>query len=540
MSEQLPEQRNRATIRDYLATLRRRKFVILGVIILAAAIAGGLSATQHKSYTATATLEALDPSQSAGYADLQQADVNLTTETSAQLAQIATKTPIVAAIKRRLNLPDSLDTIRSKLSLSEDQQSNYVLLTATGSTPTAAVDLANTAADEVARIANQEIRSQFAAVAAADRAKAASLLNAFAGRRYGQLSPLQQAQFQTNSNEANQLGTLAARIEAFSNVVSVAQVQSDATPPTSPSSPHPVSTALLGAVVGLILGLLLTWFLESLDRRLRRPDEAEQILGLPIVGAVPTGDLGKVPGAAAEALRLTSFRMLRTNMRFLAEKEGDPPRSILVTSALSEEGKTTVAFGLAMSAAAAGVSTLLIEADVHRPVHAKRLGVSYGPGLADYLRGGLSPSQILQSYAFADESGAKTNGSSRGKPSLTCITAGNVESFPAAELGSEKFANVIAEVSRVYELIVIDTAPLLAVPETLEMTQLVDAVVFCARLGRTTVEQGRNARESLARVPGRPVGLVITDVDPGVGGYYGYTYAYDYSATEKAGAAKPA
>jgi Mrp family chromosome partitioning ATPase len=90
---------------------------------------------------------------------------------------------------------------------------------------------------------------------------------------------------------------------------------------------------------------------------------------------------------------------------------------------------------------------------------------------------------------------------------------------------------MITEVSRVYDLVVIDTAPMLAVPETPEMMALVDAVVFCARLGRTTVEQARNVRTALARLPERPTALVLTDLDPGIGGYYGYTYSYDYSAS---------
>jgi Mrp family chromosome partitioning ATPase len=314
--------------------------------------------------------------------------------------------------------------------------------------------------------------------------------------------------------------------------------------PTSPSGPHPATNILLGAVVGLLLGLLVTWFLESFDRRLRRPDETESLLGMPVVGVIQKGGLGK-PATAddSDGDGIAAYRMLRTNVRFLAPERGTPPRTVMVTSAVSEEGKTTVAMGLALSSAAAGLNTLLIEADTHRPAHAKRLGLATGPGIADFLQDGLTPDKVLQVYPFAEQIvGARSNGNAaNGKVSkLTCITAGNVSAFSGDALGSQRFADVINEVKQVYDLVVIDTAPLLAVAETSEIASFVDALVFCVRLGKTTAEQARAARAALARLPQRPAGLVLTDLQRNVGGYYGYGYGYQYGpdkATLKGAAA---
>jgi capsular exopolysaccharide synthesis family protein len=314
--------------------------------------------------------------------------------------------------------------------------------------------------------------------------------------------------------------------------VTVAQVTSTASLPSSPSGPHPISNVILGGIAGLVLALLVTWILESVDRRLRRPDEAEAVLGLPYVGAVPAGALGQTPGGKGDAMSIPAFRMIRTNLRFLASAgESHDLRSILVTSPMSGEGKTTVSLGLALSAAASGLNTLLIEADVHRPVHAQRLGLASGPGLADYLRGGLSPGEILQTYRFVEPSpgvnGATPNGSGS---TLTCITAGSVASVAAAQLGSERFANILAEVTKVYDLVVIDSAPLLAVAETSEMVALVDAVAVCVRIGTTTVEHARAARAAFERLPAKPKGLVLTDLPRDIAGYYGYSYGYADSA----------
>jgi Mrp family chromosome partitioning ATPase len=93
---------------------------------------------------------------------------------------------------------------------------------------------------------------------------------------------------------------------------------------------------------------------------------------------------------------------------------------------------------------------------------------------------------------------------------------------------------MLAEVREAYDVVVIDTAPLLAVAETSEIVSLVDAVVFCLRLGATSVEQARAARAALDRLPGRPTGLVLTDLERDIGGYYGYAYEYA-SASETAG-----
>jgi Mrp family chromosome partitioning ATPase len=169
-------------------------------------------------------------------------------------------------------------------------------------------------------------------------------------------------------------------------------------------------------------------------------------------------------------------------------------------------------------------------------VHAKRLGLNPGPGLTDYLVDGLTPDRVLQVHTFADPAAHNMNGHSNGRtPKLTCITAGNVGSFSGDALGSQRFSEMLAEVRQVYDLVVIDSAPLLAVAETSEMISFVDAIVFCVRLGHTTVEHVKAARSALERLPNRLGGLVVTDLSPQLGGYYGYGYGYDDTSDGKSG-----
>jgi Mrp family chromosome partitioning ATPase len=531
------EERHRATMRDYLLAFRRRMWVILGVMVIGGAVAGALAASQSKTYTAQASLEAQPPSQSIALAGILQANQQLPAETSAQLQQTATRVAVLQQVKQQLHLTASIDQIRSNISLSIDAQSSFVLVDGTASTASGAAALTNAVANAVVGISNAEIQAQYAGYARAAAANAKSILTPFAGKNYSQLSASQQTQYQQLFQQAATQQQNAARLTTASKVVTVAQVASPAGLPSGPSGPHLVLNVILGLVVGLLLGLIVTWFLESFDRRLRRPDETEALIGLPVIGVVPTRALGRAPGREKDSASIGTFRMLRTNVRFLGPDRSKAPRAILVTSAMSAEGKTTVAMGLALSSAAGGLNTLLIEGDVHRPVHAERLGLNFAPGLADYLRDGLTPDKILQVKTFVGATGESTsNGHApNGRTAkLTCITAGDVEGFSGDALASQRFAEMVNEVKQVYDLVVIDSAPLLQVAETSEMFALVDAVAFCARLGHTTTEQLKAARTALSRLPDKLTGLVITDLPPNLGGYYGYGYdeQYGYTASE--------
>ncbi|HWE34666.1 MAG TPA: Wzz/FepE/Etk N-terminal domain-containing protein [Solirubrobacteraceae bacterium] len=532
----MTEERHHATLRDYGYALRRRKFVIIGIALVAALAAAGLTFTQKKTYTAESSLQALNPAQTAALAGVLESNQELATETSAQLAQTVTRSNVITAVKQQLHLSGTVSDITSNITTSIDPQSNFVLVDATAHTPAGAANLATALAKTVADITNSQVQDQYARQAKQTQKAAQGLLLPFRGIKASQLTGATLQAFENVQAQASTEQQNAGKLETLSQVAQVTQVEALPSIPTSPSGPHPGTNIVLGVVVGLLLGLLVTWFLESLDRRLRRPDETESLLGMPVVGVVPQGQLGKPPTADdKEGNTIAAFRMLRTNVRFLAPDRGVPPRAVLVTSSVSEEGKTTVAMGLALSSAAAGLNTLLIEADTHRPAHAKRLGIAPAPGIADFLNDNLTPDKVLQVYPFAEQAAGasgQTNGHSNGQvQKLTCITAGNASAFSGDALGSQRFADVVNEVKQVYDLVVIDSAPLLAVAETSELVSFVDAIVFCVRLGTTTAEQVRAARAALARLPHRMGGLVLTDVRRNVGGFYGY--GYDYSYAEK-------
>ena len=154
--------------------------------------------------------------------------------------------------------------------------------------------------------------------------------------------------------------------------------------------------------MGLLIGLLVVYLWDSIDRRLSSADEVEREFGYEVIGRVRDEALGQSPTAverdrAVEPRDWEQFRILRRNLDFLGSNGA--PRTIAVTSASPEEGKTTVACFMAFATAAAGKRTLLIECDLRRPVLAQRLGIKSAPGVSDFVNGTAQPSAVLQAFS---------------------------------------------------------------------------------------------------------------------------------------------
>jgi Mrp family chromosome partitioning ATPase len=529
----LNDEPRQSTISDSLAFLRERWSIVVGAAAITVAVAVGLSLTQDRVYSAEASLRAKDAAEELTIAGLQSVNGELPAQVAAQAAQTAAREAVLRRVKNELGLKESTEAIRSDIAAEQDPTSNLVIVTGEASTAQGAADLTNATANAIAVVTNRDARQRYSDLAARLRQQS-NQLGEKLPENFESLSEAGQSAFQNIVRQQQVLGEQAARLEALSTVSDLVQVIEPATTPSSPSSPKPLRSGVLGLIVGLVIGLIAAWVARSLDRRLRRTEEVEEVLGFPLVGAIARGKLGGSPVGTSpdeeHVARMDAFRMLRNNVRFLGGS--DPPRSILVTSSLPEEGKTTVSIGIALAAAASGLRTLLVEADFHRPVHADRLGLSPGPGLADYLRGGVDPHDVLQIHRFVDPAVAYASNGSEGQlteAALVCLTAGNLGTLSTEVIGSGRFSEFISKVQRAYDLVVIDSAPLLLVSETLQMVQFVDAVAFCVRLGQTTADQARAGRDALARVPDRLTALVLTDISAADHSGYSYSsYAYNY------------
>ncbi len=375
------------TLRDHLRVLRRHVWLIAATTVLAAIVAVALSATQPKMYTASATINFVDPlsySGIVGGGGSQQPQATLAATGSSRLTQVQT----LAQVQTLLSTSQSIDQLRNAI-ISKTDPSSFVV--------TVAAQARN--ASFAARLVNADVY-----VTKQEADAAASTLFAKVALNYeSQLRGLSPSQ-RSNGLITSALYDNFARARALSRGgATAAQITSSAQPPGSPSSPKPVEDGIIGGFLGLIVGLLIAAVREAFDRRLAGPSEIESQLGLPLLAHVREESLGKMKNAGGvaeiEALDLEAFRILRTNLSFL--NKDNPPRTVVVTSARPEEGKTTVASSLAFASAAAGRRTMLVECDLRRPQFANRLGIVASPGLGDYLIGAARPQEVVRTLPVA-------------------------------------------------------------------------------------------------------------------------------------------
>jgi Mrp family chromosome partitioning ATPase len=513
------------TLRDYLRVLRSHRLLIIGVTIAFATAAFVVSSLQEKEYTAETSLSFRDIGQDLSLIGEASIPELAPDQRAAINADRVTRPEVANRVRRQLGTDLTTDQIQDAITTQVGARTSLVIIQATADNPEFAARLANAYGEEVQAADADEVRTRIDNVIAGLR----SNLKKVKGET-DQAALLTQ---QVNQNQIAQLET----VRELANPVEVAR---PAEVPSEPSSPRTTRNTVLGAIVGLAFGLLGAFMRDSLDRRLRKTEEVQSELKLPVIGRVPADALGEVGfanGSAGEAEdHLEAFRVIRANLEFL--QADNPIRTVLVTSGRPEEGKSTVAMAIAGASAVAGKRTLLVECDLRRPCFADRLGIDDEPGLTDYLVGQAEPADVLQVVKLISPSTGNGDresggaGAAVGQANLVCITAGSAAPLPAELLGSQKFEDFLSKVSTAYDLVVIDTSPILSVVDALEVVPQVDGLVVCVRLARTTREEARAAREALGHLPGRPTGVVVTGVRADDEAYYGYHYG-SYGAEDR-------
>jgi capsular exopolysaccharide synthesis family protein len=461
---------------DYVRIVRSNLLLIVGMAALFAAAAYLYSDRAEDEYRAEASLLFREPRQDVDTIGVATAVRQSPEQRAAIGAQTVTRPEVTEAVKAQLNRKDLGVAISARV----ETRSMLVVIQGVSSDPRAAARVANAYARQTVRISQREFEKEIDRLIRTARKQ----FRSFDDSR----EPLIRAE---NAR-------LLARLRSLRAVGQPVQVTRRASPPAAPFAPKPRRNALLALVLGLTLGLIAAFARAAADRRLRRTDDIERVSGLPILGQLTDRQRYALPGRRRrrEALRLEAARVLRTNVEHLDPDR--PLRTILVTSSLPDEGKTTVSRALATASALAGRRTLLVEGDLRRPELAKELGIEHRPGLSELLAGDAELDKVGQQVAAGH--GA----------SYTTIVAGAAARHPADLLASDALSPVLAELAAHYDTVVIDSSPLLPVGDTLEVVPHVDAVLVCVRSGRTSEDELTASRETLARLPKRPSGIVLT------------------------------
>jgi capsular exopolysaccharide synthesis family protein len=335
--------------------------------------------------------------------------------------------------------------------------------------------------------------------------------------------------------------------------------------PGSPVSPRPTKTIPLGLLGGLAVGLVLVFGIDALDRSIKTVDQAESIVGLPVFAAVPeTSDEGrltrfkrqskKVFGASnyrvvvetPESPAAEAFRNLRAALSLLGP---ETERKVsLFTSALPNEGKSFTSANYSLALAQQGYRVLLVDGDLRRPTLHKifRLGAisnnsdeDSALGVMDCLLGEADVASAARQIPageiqIVDENIALTGNTLTATGGQLSVLAGGRRSpNPAEILAGPFFGQLIAEAATLFDRVVIDSAPILAVSDTLLMTPHVQTLCIVVRAAKTPRQAVCRAISLLAKSGIRPAGLVLNRLrrSGGVGYYYHYS-SHGYGAEE--------
>ena len=528
-----PATHEHSDLREFLVLLRRHTLLIAFVAIATAGVAFLLSVRMAKQYTAGTTLLYSATSTTTG----TDADP---TRAIATIVGIAQSNTVLAPIAAHYKL--SMQSLKNSVNVTGDTTSDLLKITATSGSPAKAALLANS-------IAQSLIASRLAHLKALLQAQVGALqqqLQTFAGK----VDPRSLA---AASAVRAQLAEARAQLTVSNPDLSVL---TSAATPAGPSSPHPTRNAAIGLVVGLVLGILLGALRDRLDRRTRAIDEVEAVYRAPMLGMVPFTKR-RAPRAelladfSGSGLLADAYRTIRTNLSLFRLNSSDST-IVVITSAVAGEGKSAVAANLAHALSVTGKNVLVVSADLHNPTLHEYFGLSAtdtpapaplqridatraarttpsktASGLVQVLAGDVTLSEAVRIIPLTQRE--RSSGGS-----LALLANSSTFFDPAALFSSGQMNRFLQQAKQKYNVIVLDTPPLLVNADAALLAQSADVLVMVARLNHLTRNQARRAVRVMSATRIAPTGIIVTgDMDePSYG--YGYRYAAEKFETEEA------
>jgi tyrosine-protein kinase len=485
-----------AGVLAYTRIARRRAVLILLTAVLVGAVAMGVSTLQAKRYEATAALLFRPAQAGQALADSRAAGV-----ASDPYRDAATNVELVS-------LPEIARRAAGPLRSTTDDVAHHIRVQAKGQSDVVEIVADAPRAGVAQRLANTYASTFIGFRRETDRAGILETQR-LVDRKRAELAPAERngPRGRSLADRSDQLAVLASLQTGNAELVQ------SATLPSSPASPRPLRNGVLGAILGLVVGFVLAVARERLDRRLRDDEEIEGVAALPVLGRIANARSLKRTGRAALA-DLEPFRLLHANLRYRNVQQ--PIRSVLVTSPATEDGKSVVAANLAAAAASVGARALLIEADFHRPVMARRYELDPSVGLSSVAAGHVALGKAVQEVEVdVGDDGAAF--------AMQVLVAGTPPRSAADLLGSGGMARLLHQDTYGYDLVVIDTPPMAMVADAAPLVRDVDCVLLVARPGHTPARALRRLREQLADLGPSLLALVIDGIEePDAVAHYAY------------------
>ncbi|HXH35548.1 MAG TPA: polysaccharide biosynthesis tyrosine autokinase [Plantibacter sp.] len=459
-------------LKDYLRIFRHRWLLIVAIMAGGAALAHGYTLVTTPVYQSTAQLfVAVKSGDSVG--DLNQGNTFAQSRVSSYII-LATGSSVRNMVAERLDVePESLI---GKISATNPARSVLINLSAVADDPVVAARIANTAAQVLIDLVGD--------VESGDT-----------------VTP------EVSAREGSPVGL--THVE-------------QATASSAPIAPNTLQNLAVGILLGLAGGIGSALLIEVLDTRLRGRSAIEKLTDVSVLGAfaVESADAPQLTLGSTEnfSRRAENFRQLRTHLQFASIDGG--LRSLMITSSIPGEGKSTTAANLALVLAEAGNSVLLVDADLRRPRQHDMFGLEGSVGLTTVLTGRISLEDAAQAV--------------NGAGSLAVLTSGELPPNPSELLGSAAMERALAEMERTFDIVVIDTPPITNVSDPTALSTLASGVLLVASAdGRLHRDQLRQSLENLSLVHAKLLGVVLNRVEIARG-----EQSYGYYETDKASAAQ--
>jgi polysaccharide biosynthesis transport protein len=507
------------TLSDYLGVLRRRLWIVIIAIVLAVGAAYLVSSRQTPAYEATSQVNVgansiqtiLNPGARISSSVMQQQ--------VASAAATAHTTPIA---KQALELAGVTDLTPKELldesSVTASDTSTFLTFTVTDRFPGRATRLATDYAKAFVAASNKQ--------ALAGLPKKIDQLNAKITQLKAQIAnEVQQggasAGFtdkQILDNDLKQLQTLQNGRDSLANNNKVAQ-EADSSTKVRPATTRNLA---MGLGIGLVIGLVLVSLAEALDTRVRHSDDVAVRLGLPLLTRIPipprslrkASSLGMLDDESG--IQTEAYRKLRINLDFanLSIKA----RTIMVTSATEQEGKSTTVANLAVALAKAGRRVVLVDLDLRKPYLDRFFDLTGRPGMTDVALGNVTLDQAMWSIPIPGADG------SPGAGSLHVLPSGPMPPSPADLIESSVITEVLLDLAERADVVLLDSAPLLPVSDGVVLSNKVDGMLVVVRASTIRRPVLNELQRVLTACPAAKLGFVLTGSDEAEG--YGYGYGY--------------
>jgi len=515
--------------------VRRRKWLILFTTALIAAVSIALSMRQSALYQASAQVLLKYQNLASGLTGIS--DLSAVYQDPARIAetqtQIAMSPAVAQKVVKHAHVPGlTPGGFLGISSVTADPSSDVLDFTVTYGDPRIASDLATEHARQF--IAHRlQLDTTSLVAAQTELSGRIAELRREQPRPTGLIAKLTENEQQLRTMEALQ----TANASLLRGANGAAQIQ-----------PNPTRNAFLGIVLGLMLGIGLAFLRETLDTRVMSAGEVAERLGQPLLARIPVPTrklrrhnrlvmLAEPGGAQSEA-----FRMLRTSVDFMNLDRG--ARTIAISSALEREGKSTTIANLAIATARSGRNVALVDLDLRRPALRRFFDLSTGePGVTSVVLGNTSlrramvevmseyPNSLL--HPAADK--FRSNGDSAPQEgSLRVLPSGQLPPDPGEFMTTTGLSRVLDELAEDFDVVLIDTPPLLTVGDTLALSPKLDALIVAVRLKVVKRPTLAELRRALQTCPTVKLGCVVTGAELEQGyGYGGYAY-YGREYTQRA------